>query len=311
MSDGQHQDPKNDREPARLPDGEEEVVTKPEGQGFADPVSGHSGKVDFTGVPRKSVEWTGLCMLYLRACESRVPHPILGDHFAAQDVARIDYDFRRIHRYVRPATNQFMVALRSAQFDAWTTDYLNGHPDTVVLHLGCGLHSRAFRIAVPEGVRWFDVDLPQVIALRRRLYSESGTYRMIGSSVTDPGWLDELPAGGSVLIVAEGLLMYLTAAEVTELLHRLLDRFDTGELQADLLSKLGPRLSKVTSGIIKWGTRDGGEITRWDARLRLIEDSPVLAGFDKISLTPQRLLYRIAYAIPANRNYDRLFRYAF
>ena len=183
------------------------------------------------------------------------------------------------------------MALRSAQFDAWITDYLNGHPDAVVLHLGCGLHSRAFRMAVPEGVRWFDVDLPQVIALRRQLYSESETYRMVGSSVTDPGWLDELPAGGPVLIVAEGLLMYLTPAEVTELLHRLLDRFDTGELLADLLSKWGPRLSKVsTSGIIKWGTRDGSEITRWDARLRLIEDSPVIAGFDKISLTPTAIV---------------------
>ena len=292
--------------------GEKEIVTNPGAHEPVDPVSGHRGKVDFTGVRWKSVEWTMLCMLYLRACESRVPHPILGDHFAAQDVARIDYDFRRIHRHVHPATNKFTVALRSAQFDAWITDYLNGHPDAVVLHLGCGLHSRAFRIAAPEAVQWFDVDLPQVIALRRQLYSESETYRMIGCSVTDHGWLDELPAGGPVLIVAEGLLMYLTPAEVTNLLHRLLDRFDTGELLADLLSKLGPWLSKVSmSGIIKWGTRDGGEITRWDARLRIIENSPVIAGFDKISQTPQRLLYRLAYAVPANRNYDRLFRYAF
>jgi O-methyltransferase involved in polyketide biosynthesis len=108
---------------------------------------------------------------------------------------------------------------------------------------------------------------------------------MVGSSVTDPGWLDELPTGGAVLVVAEGILMYLTPADITELLHRLVDRFDTGELLADLLSEWGPRLSRIlTSGIIKWGTRDGGEITRWDARLRLIEDSPVMAGFDKIHL---------------------------
>ena len=156
-----------------MPDGEEEVVTNPGGQEPVDPVSGHRGKVDFTGVRWGSVEWTNLCMLYLRACESRLAQPILGGHFAAQDVARIDYDFRRIHRRVRPAANQFVVALRGAQFDAWITDYLNGHPDAVVLHLGCGLDSRAFRMATPEGVRWFDVDLPHVIALRRQLYSES------------------------------------------------------------------------------------------------------------------------------------------
>jgi O-methyltransferase involved in polyketide biosynthesis len=287
-------------------------VTNPGEQGPVEPLSDHRGKVDFTGVQWGSVEWTMLCMLYLRASESRLAHPILGDHFAAQDVARIDYDFRRIHRRVFPAFNQFGVALRGAQFDAWITDYLNGHPDAVVLHLGCGLHSRPFRLAVPEGVRWFDVDLPRVIALRRQLYSESETYRMVGSSVTDPGWLDELPTGGPVLVVAEGVLMYLTPADITELLHRLVDRFDTGELLADLLSEWGPRLSRIlTSGLIKWGTRDGREITRWDARLRLIEDSSVVAGFDKIPLSRQRLLYRIVYVVPATRNYDRLFRFAF
>ena len=286
-------------------------MTNPGGQERVDPVNGDRGKVDFTGVRWGSVEWTMLCMLYLRACESRLAHPILGDHFAAQDVARIDYDFRRIHRWVRPATNQFRVALRGAQIDDWITDYLNGHPDAVVLHLGCGLNSRAFRMAAP-GVRWFDVDLPQIIALRRQLYSESETYRMVGSSVTDPGWLDQLPAGGPVLIVAEGLLMYLTPADVTELLHRLVDRFDTGELLADLLSEWGPRLSRVfTPGMIKWGTRDGREITRWDALLRLIEDSSVIAGFNKIPFTRQRSMYRMQYVIPATRNYDRLFRFAF
>lgn len=287
-------------------------MTTPGEEGPVAPFSDHRGKVDFTGVQWGSVEWTMLCMLYLRASESQLAHPILGDHFAVQDVARIDYDFRRIHRRVFPAVNQFGVALRGAQFDAWITDYLNSYPDAVVLHLGCGLHSRPFRLAVPEGVRWFDVDLPQVIALRRQLYSESETYRMIGSSVTDLDWLDVLPTGGPVLVIAEGVLMYLMPADITELLHRLIDRFDTGELLADLLSQWGPRLSRILKfGIVKWGTRDGSEITRWDARLRLIEDSPAIAGFDKIPLTQQRRMYRMQYVVPATRNYDRLFRFTF
>ncbi|TPG26210.1 class I SAM-dependent methyltransferase [Mycolicibacterium hodleri] len=253
-----------------------------------------------------------LCLLYLRASESRLDQPILGDHFAAKDVARIDYDFARIHRRVRPDTNQFMVALRGAQFDAWITNYLEAHPDATVLHLGCGLNSRPFRLAASEGVRWFDVDLPQIIALRRKLYSESENYRMIGCSVTDAGWLEDVPTGGPVAIAAEGLLMYLTPPEVAELLHRLTERFDGGELFADLVSKWGPPLSKVSaSGVIKWGTRDGGEITGWDARLRLIDDRSVLAGFDEIPLSRQRSLYRRLHSIPAIRNYDRVFRYAF
>lgn len=74
---------------------------------------------------------------------------------------------------VRPAVNQFGIALRSAHFDAMINDFLDGHPNTVVLHLGCGLHSRALRLAIPEATQWIDIDLPQVIDLRRQLYSEA------------------------------------------------------------------------------------------------------------------------------------------
>ena len=77
-----------------MPDGAEEDATIPGGQRPVDPVNGDHGKVDFTGVQWGSVEWTLLCMLYLRVCESRLAHPILGDHFAAQDVVRIDYDLK-------------------------------------------------------------------------------------------------------------------------------------------------------------------------------------------------------------------------
>ena len=115
-----------------------------------------------------------------------------------------------------------------------------------------------------------------------------------------------------MLIVAEGRLMYLTPADITELLHRLVDRFDTGELLADLMSKWGPRQSRIVApGLIKWGTRDGREITRWDARLRLIEERSVMDGFAKIPLARQRLMYRVAHAIPVWRHYERLFLFAF
>ncbi|WP_048473388.1 class I SAM-dependent methyltransferase [Mycolicibacterium chlorophenolicum] len=271
-----------------------------------------ANKVDFTGVQWKSVEWTNLCLLYLRAHESKLARPILGDHVAAQDIERIDYDFPRMHRALHPDTNQFMVALRSAQFDAMIDVYLDRHPEALVLHLGCGLHSRGLRMARPDGGPWYDVDLPNVIALRRQLHSETERYRMVGSSVTDPRWVEELPVGGPVLIVAEGLLMYLTLDEVAALLHRLLDRFDSGELIADYLSPWGPRMSKIfTAGLIKWGTRDGAEVIRAEPRLKPVDSSPIMAGHERIPLSRQRLLYRLQYALPAVREYDRIYRYTF
>jgi O-methyltransferase involved in polyketide biosynthesis len=270
-----------------------------------------AAKVDFSSVGWGSVEWTNLVTLYLRAYESRSRHPVLGDHTAAEAVDRIDYDFKRIHRTSLPASNQYLVALRAKQLDDWCVDFLARHPDAVVLHLGCGLDGRAFRLAPVPSVLWFDVDRPAVIELRRRLYDDTDGYRMIGSSVADPQWLDHIPTGRPTLVVAEGLLMYLQESEVRQLLERLTDRFDSGELQFDTLSRLAPLLSKVlTKGIIKWGIRNVRELETWNPRLRFLEQTPVLAGYPKIESTPLRWIYKLHAATPAG-NYDVLSRFEF
>ncbi|GAA4538973.1 class I SAM-dependent methyltransferase [Mycobacterium paraffinicum] len=270
-----------------------------------------TAKVDFSSVRWGSVEWTNLVTLYLRAYESRSSRPILGDNAAAEAVDRIDYDFKRIHRSSLPVSNQYLVALRAKALDDWCADFLRGHPDAVVLHLGCGLDGRAFRLAVPHSVSWFDVDQPGVIELRRRLYDDSECYRMIGSSVTDPKWLEQIPTGRPTLVVAEGLLMYLTEQQVRELLQRLTDRFDCGEMQFDTLSALAPLLSKLfTRGIIKWGVRDARVLQTWNPRLRLVEQVPALAGYREIESTAVRWMYKLTCASPGGK-YDVLNRFEF
>ncbi|TXI60880.1 class I SAM-dependent methyltransferase [Mycolicibacterium mageritense] len=268
-------------------------------------------KIDFSSVKWRSVEWTNVCTLYLRASESRLPQPVLGDHAAAEAVDRIDYDFKRMHRAAQPWANQFLVALRAKQLDDWTVSFLDKHPDAVVLHLGCGLDTRAFRIGRPAGVDWFDVDQPGVVELRRKLYDDGPGYRMIGSSVTDPGWLDEIPTGRPTLVIAEGLLMYLDEADVRALLQRLTDRFDTGEIAFDTIAPSGPKLSRLFSnGIVKWGIGDAHELERWNPRLRLLERVPAYANYRTIPLTAQRLLFGVLNATLGSR-YDVLNRFAF
>jgi O-methyltransferase involved in polyketide biosynthesis len=271
-----------------------------------------TGMVDFSDVRWGSVEWTNLCTLYLRAYESRSPAPILGDTAAAEAVDRIEYDWARMRRAMRPGSNQYMVTMRAKQLDDWSTSFLRRYPNAVVLHLGCGMDTRAFRLHPPETVQWFDVDQLNVIALRRKLYDDRDGYRMIGSSVTDEVWLDEIPTDRPMLMVAEGLVvMYLTEPEVRTLLQSLTDRFGSGELVFDTVSPMGPRLSKVlTKGITKWGIRDAREIEQWNPRLRFLGQSSVGALYKCIPSAPVRLLWRLVYATPA-RNYDVLNRFAF
>lgn len=270
-----------------------------------------TNRVDFTEVPWGSVEWTNLCTLYLRAYESRLPSAMLGDTAAAEAIERIGYDWERMRRTLRPATAHYLVTMRAKLFDDWCTDFLGRHPDAVVLHLGCGMDTRAFRLRPPQTVQWFDVDQPVVIALRRKLYDDRPGYRMIGSSVTDKEWLIEVPTDRPTLVVAEGLLMYLTEPDVRALLQRIPDRFGSGELAFDTTSPMGPRLSRVLSkGITKWGIRDAREIERWNPRLRFVQRAFVGELCDRIPSAPVRLLWRLVYATPA-RNFDVLNRFAF
>src|SRR5512147_2326395 len=110
---------------------------------------------------------TYLATLYGKALDATAAQPILGDHFAAEAVARIDYDFKALKL---PSGGEITLPLRAKHFDEWTCAFLAANPVSTVLHLGCGLDTRVYRIDPGPQVRWFDVDLPDVIALRQQLY---------------------------------------------------------------------------------------------------------------------------------------------
>src|SRR4029077_7095615 len=156
--------------------------------------------------------------------------PILNDRFAKEIVDRIDYDWKRT---AVTAANSPSVTTPHAHFDNWTRQFLAAHPEAVVLHLGCGLDARFFRLDPGTGVEWYDVDYPRVPDLRRQLYPTRDNYPLVAASVTDPAWLNDIPADRPVLAIGEGLTMYLTREEGVALLRRIVDRFPSGELQFD------------------------------------------------------------------------------
>lgn len=188
-------------------------------------------RIDLSGAPQ-----TMLATLYAKALDADFQEPILGDRFAKQIVERIDYDWRKT---TITASRAPSVTARTAHFDAWTSQFLAVHPQAVVLHVGCGLDSRFFRLQPGPGVEWYDVDYPEVAALRTQLYPAAEHYRVVAGSVTDPGWLADIPADRPALMVGEGLTMYLTEQDGIALLRRVVGHFGSGELQFDAFNWLG------------------------------------------------------------------------
>ena len=148
-----------------------------------------------------------LATFYAKALDADLPKPILGDRWAKEIVDRIDYDWSKTSI---TKANSPSVTTRSAHFDNWARQFLAVHPEATVVHLGCGLDARAFRLDPGPGVEWYDVDYPDVIDLRRQLFPSRDNYHVIAASVTDPGWLAEVRSDRPTLMIGEGLTMYLT-----------------------------------------------------------------------------------------------------
>ncbi|MBG0787753.1 MAG: class I SAM-dependent methyltransferase [Anaerolineaceae bacterium] len=198
------------------------------------------GRLDFSGV-----EETGLLTLYSKAAESQSADPILKDPMAEAIVARIDPILQQKdgamarqlrNRAVDPRLNVHL-ALRSRKYDDYARAFLVQNPTGVIVNMGCGLDMRFFRIDNGQ-VRFYDLDLPDVIKLKRQLCPQNDRYHLMANSVLDFGWMDQIVTdGGPVLLLAEGIFMYLPEQEVKRLVLALQTQFPESDLVCELTNR--------------------------------------------------------------------------
>lgn len=258
---------------------------------------------------------TMLATLYGRALDSRTRNPILDDHTAADTVDRIDYDFTRAKIGPSAAAG---VAIRASWLDGWTREFLAAHPESTVLHLGCGLDTRVYRLDPPASVRWYDIDYPETVELRERLYPARDGYRMIGASVTDEAWLSQIPDDRPTVMVAEGLTMYLVKPEGQRLFRRIVDTFPSGQLIFDAYSDRGIRMQKRIPAVrnagatLHWGINEAEDIEQLHPDIRCIDSlrSTDLPGLERLPLR-LRVAVTVMGWIPGINDIARMMRFGF
>ncbi len=223
-----------------------------------------------------AVAETLLIALYARAEEARQPEPLVRDDLAAAMVERIDYDFTRSQ--LRGADQVFTV-MRLREFDRRARDFLARHPGAVVVHIGCGLDTRFERVDDGQ-VTWYDLDLPEVVDLRRQLIPEHERRRDLACSVFDPAWLDVVGAevGRPTMFLAEGVFVYFGASQVRELFLTFLRRFPGAELACDTATPLMVRMHNLNLMALRqkarlhWGLPHSRDPERWAAGIRLLDE---------------------------------------
>jgi len=226
------------------------------------------------------VSETLLITLYLRAMESQRPDALIKDEKAVALVRRMSYDFDRVRQIPLSEANKLVIILRNRELDRYARDFLAGHPQAVVVHIGCGLDSRFERVDNGQ-VEWYDLDLPDVIELRRKLIGdEAERYHLLGCSVLDSAWLGTVSAHHQrpFLFLVEGVLLYFEEAKVKSLVLMLRDHFPGAELVFDAYSPLHVWVHNLQTSTAKiylrvhWGIWRGQKLEGWGDGIHLLDE---------------------------------------
>ncbi len=226
-----------------------------------------------TGIPE-----TLLIALWARAAATQESEPMIRDDKAVEMVSRIDQDFSRFE-----ASNRFTrlgVAVRTLLLDNGLSALLKSHPDAIVVVFGAGLDTRHTRMSC-RNTDWYEIDVPESIALRRRFFSETDHYHFVAQSMFDLSWIDAVqPAGRPVIFLAEGLFMCFLEKELKPFFRAVVERFPGSEMLFEMLapfmvgkSRHHETVKKMdTPAEFKWGLKHSREMESWYPAIRFVEE---------------------------------------
>lgn len=233
-----------------------------------------------------AVSETLLIPLYMRAKESRRgKNAILMDNMAEQLAESIDYDYSKLDG---ARLSEVGCVVRGWYFDSAVRRFINNHKHPVVVNVGCGLDTRCQRIGDDGNTVYYELDLPEVIALRQQLIPEPANGHYLQESLLDTGWMDRLRQAhpdGDFIFIAEGVLMYFYESQVRTFLRNIASRFSKGELWFDMCGTMTTRKGvrpdslKDAKAQIRSGIDNARIVETWEPRLQLIEQANYMSFF--------------------------------
>ena len=169
------------------------------------------------------------------------------------------------------------------------------NPDALILHIGCGLDARCNRVKQPYK-RWIDCDFPDVIAIRKKYYEDTESYQMRAVDAAKSEQIKALPESKTVIVVLEGLSMYLTNEQLHGFFKTLEEKYEKIHILMDIYTEFAAKASKYKNpindvGVTKVYGIDHIENVIGDLRISFQKEH---------SLTPMRLVDEL-------KSFDRAF----
>ena len=247
--------------------------------------------ITLSGVPE-----TMLQTVYARAKESR-GRGAIRDPTAEEIIGRLDYDFSLADK---DAAMHSGVIARTIVLDQLVGEYLAAHPGAIVMNLACGLDTRCYRM---QGyAHWYNLDLPETIAVREALLPESGSISQLAMSAMDDWGAAVEGPSGPALVIIEGLTMYLTQADVQRIFAVLAGRFPAATVFTETMNPMVVKRFKEKSiegskAKFTWGVKDGRALAALLPGFRLAGEHCLTEGM--AAFVP---IYRLLDKLPLIRN---------
>ena len=217
-------------------------------------------------IEKNTVQETLILPLYSRKLCTELYPNLYRDETAVRLIDQIDYDFSEAEKNSRSLMQRFgalEVAMRQNDLAFEVQAYLKNHPCAAVVNLGCGLDNTG-RACDNGRYKIYNLDFPDVIALRQQLLPAGEREQNIPCDLKDPAWFDKIDVSGGAMFFASGVFYYFLTEQVRELVQGMADAFPGGVLVFDaanrtavkMIAKTWLRTAKIGIWCRRWGTEE-------------------------------------------------------
>lgn len=243
-------------------------------------------------IEKNSVQETLVIPLYGRkVCSEHFPH-LFKDEEAERLCSMLDYDFAEKGKKMETMAGLFgalEVAQRQYDIGCEVKDYLKTHPRAAVVNLGCGLDD-TFRKCDNGLCRGYNIDMPDVIAVRDEVLPAGEREINLGCDLNDDGWMDRIDGAEGAVFYATGVFYYFKKEDVRALFQKMAARFPGAVLAFDACNRRGAKMMTKTwlkeAGIADvnayFSLEDASELKRWSADFASVTSRSYMRGYRDI-----------------------------
>lgn len=234
-------------------------------------------KINVKGVPETMIQ-----TLYARAEETSKENPKIKDEMAVSIVKQLDYDFSEADE---DRTMSLGVIARTIVLDKMVEEYLNTHKDTIVINIACGLDTRCYRMK-GKYVRWYNLDLPETINIRKQFLKETGPIYQIAKSAMDESYRDDIQYHGeNILVIIEGLTMYLSENDIKKMFSIIDFKNSTVMVEVMLpfvVKHIKEKSIEGSHAKFTWGIKNGKELEKLTPSFSFLKEVSLVEGMKQL-----------------------------